>query len=61
MGGGGGGGGGDQQRNRQANTQALSKLPFGKLPFSFSPKLELRYPLPLPPFGCQWGEFFWGG
>ena len=25
-------------RNRHANAQALSKLPFSKLPFSFSPK-----------------------
>ena len=37
--GGGEGGGwcGDRQRNRQINVQALSKLPFSKLPFSFSP------------------------
>ena len=31
-----GGCGGDWQRNRQVNAQALSKLPFSKLPFSFS-------------------------
>ena len=34
----GGGWGRDRQRNRQVNAQALSKLPFSKLPFSFSPK-----------------------
>ena len=32
-----GGGGRDRQRNRQVNAQALSKLRFRKLPFSFSP------------------------
>ena len=37
-GGEGGGWGGDRQRNRQVNAQALSKLPFSDLPFSFSPK-----------------------
>ena len=35
---GGEGGGWGRQRNRQVNAQALSKLPFSKLPFSFSPK-----------------------
>ena len=38
-GGEGGGWGGDRQRNRQVNAQALSKLPFSNLPFSFSPTL----------------------
>ena len=33
----GGGWGRDRQRNRQVNAQALSKLPFSKRPFSFSP------------------------
>ena len=28
---------GDWQRNRQVTAQALSKLPFSDLPFSFSP------------------------
>ena len=37
-GGKGGGWDGDRQRNRQVNAQALSKLPFSKLPFSFPPK-----------------------
>ena len=32
-----GGWGRDRQRNRQVNAQALSKLPFSDLPFSFSP------------------------
>ena len=36
-GGEGGGWGRDRQRNRQVNAQALSKLPFSDLPFSFSP------------------------
>ena len=36
-GGEGGGWGRNWQRNRQVNAQALSKLPFGKLTFSFSP------------------------
>ena len=27
----------DRQRDRQVNAQALSKLPFSDLPFSFSP------------------------
>ena len=36
-GGEGGGLGRDRQRNRQVNAQALSKLPFSNLPFSFSP------------------------
>ena len=40
---GGGGRGGDRQRNRQVNAQALSKLPFSDLPFSFSPK-SARFP-----------------
>ena len=35
-----GGWGRDWQTNRQVNTQALSKLPFSKLSFSFSPKFE---------------------
>ena len=30
----------DRQRNRQVNAQALSKLPFSDLPFSFSPKTD---------------------
>ena len=41
-GGEGGGWGGDRQRNRQVNAQALSKLPFSDLPFSFSPILVFR-------------------
>ena len=32
-----GGWGKDRQENRQVNSQALSKLPFSNLPFSFSP------------------------
>ena len=39
-GGKGGGWGGDRQRNRQVNAQALSKLPFSDLPFSFFPIIE---------------------
>ena len=37
----GGGGGGDRQRNWQVNAQALSKLPFSNLPFSFSPIISV--------------------
>ena len=36
VGGEGGGWGRDRQRSRQVNAQALSKLPFSNLPFSFS-------------------------
>ena len=36
-GGEGAGWGRDRQRNRQVAAQALSKLPFSNLPFSFSP------------------------
>ena len=32
--------GGDRPRNRQVNAQALSKLPFSDLPFSFSPTIS---------------------
>ena len=44
-GGEGGGWGRDRQRNRQVNAQALLKLPFSKLPFGFSPRIELGVPL----------------
>ena len=39
-----GGWGGDGQRNRQVNAQALSKLPFSNLPFSFSPMFYFSAP-----------------
>ena len=39
-GGEGGGWGGDRRRNRQVYAQALSKLPFSNLPFSFSPSFQ---------------------
>ena len=42
-GGEGGGWGGDGQGNRQVNAQAMSKLLFSNLPFSFFPKFEIRY------------------
>ena len=45
-GGGGGGvwGGGDMLRSRQVNAQALSKLPFSNLPFSFQRPWVYPYP-----------------
>ena len=43
-GGEGGGWAGGWQRNRQVNVQALSKLPFSKPPFSFSPILHPGFP-----------------
>ena len=42
-GGEGGGWGRDRQRNWQVNAQALSKLPFSKLPFSFSHKIPCDF------------------